>query len=73
MSSVKDYNVFYRLAYEFHARWFPYPANTLNWEKCLDDMRSVAVQNGNNPFLQDVLMNVVDEMQRVYAKELSTT
>ncbi len=69
MSDVKDYNKYYRLAYDFHARWFPYPADTMKWEHCLDDVRAVSIQNGDNPFLQNLLMNIIEEMQRLAIKK----
>ena len=70
MESIKDYNQFYRVAYEFHAKWHPYPSDTMHWEKCLDDMLKLSALNKDHPFLQDILMTIVNEMQRTYQSQL---
>lgn len=70
MNNMNNYNMTYRLAYDFHARWFPYPKDLLAWERSLDDVRALLIDNDDNPFLRDVLTNIMEEMERCYQAQL---
>jgi len=55
---------FFRLAFDFYERWFPCPANKTMWERCTLDGAMICSENGNDPFLKDLMAAVYHELSR---------
>ena len=56
----------YRLAYEYHQRWSPCPASVDQWERAAADGARICSENGNDPFLRDLLAAVYQDLSRAY-------
>lgn len=63
---TKQYQPFYRQAFDFHKRWMPCPDSLEEWEACCTEMCAIANQADNNPFLMDLLCAVYTELERNY-------
>ena len=61
-------NKTYRLAYDFHKKWAPFPVTSEDWEKMGLEAAAVCHLNGNDQFLSDLLMAVMDDFGREYEK-----
>lgn len=70
MIITEQYGRFFRLAYDYMARWQPCPANPDAWIAAAQDIGKTSESGGNNPFLMDLLTAVIEELERQYkAKE----
>ena len=58
----------YRLAYDFHKKWAPCPAAPDDWENTGLEAAALCHLHGNDPFLSDLLMTVMDDFGREYEK-----
>lgn len=59
-------NTFYRLAYELHKRWEHLPASENDWMQLAKEATEICSENGNNPFLIDLVCAVCAEIERQY-------
>ena len=57
-------NQFYRLAYEFHKRWSPFPATVDDWCKAAQEAAQACAAHGNDEFLKGLLETVYSDFER---------
>lgn len=57
-------DLIYRLAYEFHRRWFPCPRTPEDWAAAAAEMGRISCDAGNVPLLMDFLQAVYEDMSR---------
>ena len=62
-------NQFYRLAYEFHKRWAPFPATVDDWCKAAEEAAKACAAHGNDEFLKGLLETVYSDFERQYKAE----
>ena len=58
------YSRFYRLAFDYMARWQPCPENEAAWCAAAKEIAEVSAKGGNHPFLNDMLIAVYTELER---------
>ena len=61
-------NQYYRLAYDFHRKWSPFPPTVKGWEDAGLEAADICFRHGNDPFLSDLLTAVMDDLGREYKK-----
>lgn len=61
-------NEFYRIAYEFHKRWTPFPADMAGWEQMGNEACKICFERGNDPFLIDLMVAVMNDVGNEYEK-----
>lgn len=61
-------NETYRLAYNFHRKWAPFPADAAGWERAGLEAAAVCYLHGNDPFLTDLVVAVMEDFGREYEK-----
>ena len=66
---MEEYKTAYRLAFDFHAKYAPFPPTLELWEAAARDLGECCSQNGNSPFLAALLLAVMDEMDRQWKAE----
>ena len=54
----------FRIAFDFAERWKPYPQSLEEWEAAAREMGVICGQNGNNPYLGDLILAVYEELGR---------
>lgn len=62
--NTKAYNKYYRIVFDFHAKYNPFPATPTAWETAADEVNIISNAHGNNPFLMDMLCAVWEELER---------
>ncbi len=62
---------FFRLAFDYYERWSPFPANGNLWERCSLDGARICSENGNDPFLKDLMKAVYMELSRNKDRRMS--
>lgn len=55
---------FYRLAYDYHERWSPCPVSSEDWTLAQLEAARICSENGNDPFLKDLMAAVYHELSR---------
>ena len=63
-------NEIYRLAYDFHKKWSPFPVTSEDWEKMGLEAAAVCRLHGNDPFLTDLLIAAMNDFGREYEKAM---
>ena len=61
---MEEYGKLYRIAFDFHKQFYPCPSDPDSWVKAAQEMGKASSQGGNNPFLNDLLIVIMDEMER---------
>lgn len=61
-------NKWYRLAYEYHQKWSPYPKTEDDWRKAAEEAGLISDANGNDPLLMDLITAVLDDFGREWKK-----
>ncbi len=61
-------NKTYRLAYDFHKKWAPFPVTSEDWEKMGLEAAAVCHLHGDDPFLTDLLIAAMNDFGREYVK-----
>ena len=59
-----DNKKYFRIAFDFAERWKPCPDSLEEWEAAAREIGVICSQNGNNPFLGDLILAVYDEFGR---------
>ena len=54
----------FRIAFDFSERWKPCPDSLEEWEAAAREIGVICSQNGNNPFLGDLILAVYEEFGR---------
>ena len=54
----------FRIAFDFAERWKPCPDSLEEWEAAAREIGVICSQNGNNPFLGDLILAVYEEFGR---------
>lgn len=67
-SATEHYKKDFRAAYDFMARWQPFPSDLDGWLEAAHDVGQVSAAGGNTPFLMDLLTAVYNEFDRRYKK-----
>ena len=62
-------NEFYKLAYNYHKRWAPYPATPLEWDIASQQAAVICSSLNNHPFLMRLMAAVYEEMARTMHQE----
>ena len=65
---TQEYKTAFRAAFDFMARWQPFPSNPEAWADAARDLGNAADECGNNPFMNDLLLAVYSELERNYKK-----
>lgn len=66
---MDEYKAAYRLAFDFHAKYAPFPPTLELWEAAARDMGEFSAKGGSGPFLNSLLMAVMDEFDRLWKAE----
>ena len=66
---MEEYNVFYRLVFNFHKKYAPCPVDLAGWEAMSAEAAEISYANGNHPFLQAMLCSAYEEMTRRYKQK----
>lgn len=66
---MEEYRSAYRLAFDFHAKYAPFPPTLELWEAAARDMGKFSAAGGGGPFLCSLLLAVMDEMERQWKAE----
>lgn len=61
---MDEYRSAYRLAFDFHAKYAPFPPTGDVWQAAAADLGKASAAGGNNPFLNELLIAVYNEMER---------
>lgn len=61
-------NSYYRLAYEFHKKWSPFPVTVEDWQQAGKEAAQTCAENGNDKFLIDVMVAVYSDLEQEYKK-----
>lgn len=61
---MEEYRTAYRLAFDFHAKYAPFPPTLELWEAAARDLGECCSQHENSPFLAALLLAIMDEMDR---------
>lgn len=59
-------NKWYRLAYEFHLKYSPFPKSTDDWCNAAEEAGRICGTNDNDPLLMSLIMAVYDDFDREY-------
>ena len=62
-------NSYYRLSYEFHKRWSPFPVTAEEWQQAAKEAAQTCADNGNDKFLIDLFVAVYGDLERQYKAE----
>ena len=54
----------FRAAFDFAERWKPCPNSPEEWEAAAREIGVICEQNGNDPYLQGLIIAVYDEFER---------
>ena len=63
---MEEYRTAYRLAFDFHAKYAPFPPTLELWEAAARDLGECCSQHENSPFLAALLLAIMDEMDRLW-------
>lgn len=63
---MEEYKAAYRLAFDYHAKYAPFPPTLELWEAAARDMAEYSIKGGSGPFLCALLLAVMDEMERLW-------
>ena len=61
---MEEYRTAYRLAFDFHAKYAPFPPTLELWEAAARDLGECCSRHENSPFLAALLLAIMDEMDR---------
>lgn len=63
---MQEYNRCYRIAFEYHKKYAPFPATLEAWDTALKDMFATYQDGGETEFLRELLYAVFGEFERRY-------
>ena len=63
----------FRIAFDFAERWKPCPDSLEEWEAAAREIGVICGQNGNDPFLQGLIIAVYDNFDREWKKRKGDT
>ena len=69
---MDEYKAAYRLAFDYHAKYAPFPPTLELWEAAARDMAAFSTAGGNSEFLNSLLLAVMDEFGRKWKAEQGT-
>ena len=65
-AAMDEYRTAYRLAFDYHAKYAPFPQTVEAWEAAARDMAAFSTQGGNSEFLNALLLAIMDEFDRLW-------
>lgn len=57
---------YYRLAYEFHRRWGPYPATMDDWCMAAHELATICAENNDERLLSNLMIAVYEDLESEY-------
>jgi len=66
---TEEYSRYYRIAFDLHKKYAPCPGDLETWQAAAQEFAAISAQNGNNPFLMEMLGAVYSEMERQHRRQ----